>query len=101
MGVGFSLFTSKFVCQYLIVFRLEMNSISKKCQEAKEKYDACFNNWFSEKYLKGDTKDECAELFKVYQKCVKEAIAEQKIEIWDLPSEYDSSKKSHDDKEKN
>jgi TRIAP1/MDM35 family protein len=30
-----------------------MNSLSKKCQEAKERYDQCFNNWFSERYLKG------------------------------------------------
>lgn len=71
-----------------------MNSISKKCQEAKEKYDACFNSWFSEKYLKGNTKDECAELFKIYQACVKEAIAEQKIEIWDMPSEYETGSAS-------
>lgn len=78
-----------------------MNSISKKCQEAKEKYDACFNAWFSEKYLKGDTKDDCGELFKVYQKCVKEAIVEQKIEIWDLPSEYDIPNKSSSDHYRN
>ena len=70
-----------------------MNSISKKCQEAKEKYDACFNNWFSEKYLKGNTEDECEPLFRIYQKCVKEAIAEQKIELWNLPSEYELSNK--------
>ena len=31
-----------------------MNSLSKKCQEAKEKYDQCFNNWFAERYLKGN-----------------------------------------------
>ena len=48
-----------------------MNSLSKKCQEAKEKYDACFNSWFSERYLKGHTEDECEPLFKVYQKCIK------------------------------
>ncbi len=66
-----------------------MQSISKKCQEAKEKYDACFNTWFSEKYLKGITDDECEPLFRIYQKCVKEAIAEQKIELWNLPSEYE------------
>lgn len=48
-----------------------MNSIDKKCQEAKEKYDACFNTWFSERYLNGHNEDECQELFKVYQTCVK------------------------------
>ena len=51
-----------------------MNSLSKKCQEAKEKYDACFNTWFSENYLKGDYTDHCQELFKTYQKCVKVKI---------------------------
>ena len=66
-----------------------MNSISKKCQEAKEKYDACFNTWFSERYLKGHVEDECDHLFRVYQRCVKEAVAEHKIELWNLPSEYD------------
>lgn len=48
-----------------------MNSISPECQELKEKYDACFNKWFSEKFLKGNTKDECGALFEVYQDCVK------------------------------
>ena len=48
-----------------------MNSISPECQELKEKYDSCFNKWFSEKFLKGNTKDECGALFEVYQDCVK------------------------------
>ncbi len=48
-----------------------MNSLDKKCQESKEKYDACFNNWFSERFLKGENKDECQHLFMDYQKCVK------------------------------
>lgn len=34
-----------------------MNSLSNKCQEAKEKYDQCFNNWFAERYLKGNEID--------------------------------------------
>ncbi|CAF0710925.1 unnamed protein product [Brachionus calyciflorus] len=71
-----------------------MNSLSKKCQEAKEQYDACFNKWFSEKYLKGNVDDkECEQLFKIYQKCIKEAVTEHKIELWNLPSEYEHSKK--------
>ena len=71
-----------------------MNSIDKKCQEAKEKYDACFNSWFSDRYLKGHTQDECEPLFRIYQKCVKEAIAEHKIELWNLPSDFEQTKKS-------
>lgn len=98
MGVIISLYNRSQITVVLRTklkyFFFRMNSISKKCQEAKEKYDACFNTWFSEKYLKGQTKDDCAELFKEYQKCVKEAIAEQKIEIWNLDSEYETPESS-------
>lgn len=58
-------------CAYIVDHPDKMNSISPECQELKEKYDACFNKWFSEKYLKGNTKDECSGLFEVYQECVK------------------------------
>lgn len=41
------------------------------CKELKEKYDRCFNDWFSEKFLHGINDDsECAPLLKVYTKCV-------------------------------
>jgi TRIAP1/MDM35 family protein len=49
----------------------KMNSIHKDCQELKEKYDACFNEWFKEKFLKGAKEDVCAPIFKDYQACVK------------------------------
>lgn len=49
-----------------------MNSIGDDCNELKKQYDACFNNWFSERFLKGETDDSvCAPIFKVYQECVK------------------------------
>ena len=49
-----------------------MNSISPECQELKVQYDACFNRWFKEKFLKGQTDDSsCADLFSSYQSCVK------------------------------
>ena len=48
-----------------------MNSISQDCQQLKTDYDVCFNKWFREKFLKGSKKDDCAELFKSYQNCVK------------------------------
>jgi len=49
-----------------------MNSISPECQELKVQYDACFNRWFKEKFLKGQTDDKsCADLFASYQSCVK------------------------------
>lgn len=49
-----------------------MNSIGEECTELKKQYDACFNSWFSDKFLKGDNNDSvCAPIFKVYQQCVK------------------------------
>ena len=59
-----------------------MNSLGPECNELKQKYDACFNLWFSEKFLKGgsNTKDVskeeatpsmCEPIFVLYQKCVR------------------------------
>jgi len=59
-----------------------MNSIGESCQDLKKDYDACFNSWFSEQFLKGKTNDSlCAPLFKVYQDCVKKAMIEHKIDL--------------------
>lgn len=42
------------------------------CSELKQKYDNCFNHWFAQKFLKGDTDDSmCASLLKVYKECVE------------------------------
>ena len=52
-----------------------MDSIGKDCNELKTKYDACFQVWFSEKFLKGDTsEDMCKPLFIVYEDCVRVGI---------------------------
>lgn len=41
------------------------------CSELKKNYDACFNKWFAEKFLKGDTNDSmCAPFLKIYKACV-------------------------------
>ena len=48
-----------------------MNSIGPECNDLKKEYDACFNVWYSESYLKGDRKsDPCSELLKSYRTCV-------------------------------
>ena len=53
-----------------------MNSIGKDCNDLKAKYDACFQVWFSEKFLKGDTsEDMCKPLFMVYKDCVRVSIS--------------------------
>lgn len=46
------------------------SSVGANCTELKQKYDNCFNKWYSEKFLKGDTTPECEELFKDYRACV-------------------------------
>lgn len=47
-----------------------MESIDPKCTDLKLKYETCFNNWYSEKFLKGDTQDICASLFQDYRACI-------------------------------
>lgn len=50
----------------------EMNSIGEACTDLKKEYDECFNTWFAEHFLKGNTNDSmCAPMFRVYQQCVK------------------------------
>ena len=42
------------------------------CRNLKEEYDACFNFWFAEKFLKGDKNDSmCSQLLKSYTECVQ------------------------------
>ncbi|XP_011308648.1 TP53-regulated inhibitor of apoptosis 1-like isoform X1 [Fopius arisanus] len=62
-----------------------MNSLGDACNEIKREYDMCFQTWFTENFLKGDTNDSmCAPLFKVYQQCVKKSMKEQNIELKDI-----------------
>ena len=85
-----------------------MNSIGENCNELKKNYDACFNHWFSERFLKGDTDDSsCAPIFKLYQQCVKvfhnwlelristsvissfqDAMQQHKVEIKDVEQQF-------------
>lgn len=49
-----------------------MNSVGEACTDMKREYDQCFNRWFAEKFLKGDSSgDPCTDLFKRYQQCVQ------------------------------
>lgn len=62
-----------------------MNSIGPECDELKKTYDSCFNVWFTEKFLKGDTNDDmCKPLFVVYRDCVREAVKKQGINLSDV-----------------
>lgn len=49
-----------------------MNSVNEACSQLKQNYDACFNTWFTEKFLRGDhSTDSCGPFFKVYRECVR------------------------------
>jgi len=62
-----------------------MNSLDPACNELKQKYDTCFNLWFTEKFLKGDTNDDmCAPLFVLYKDCVRGAIKKQNINLSEI-----------------
>lgn len=56
-----------------------MDSIAPECTSTKHDYDKCFNEWFSDRFLKGDTKipEACEDLFKKYQDCIKHKINEE------------------------
>lgn len=56
-----------------------MDSIAPECTGIKHDYDKCFNEWFSDRFLKGDTKlpASCEYLFKKYQECIKPKINEE------------------------
>jgi TRIAP1/MDM35 family protein len=49
-----------------------MESIGSACTPLKQKYDDCFNRWYSEHFLKGDfgTENPCQDLFEEYKACV-------------------------------
>jgi len=70
-----------------------MQSIGPECNELKKTYDACFNQWFSENFLKGDTNDACAPIFKVYQECVKKVLREKGMQLPDMDEEILSTLK--------
>ncbi|XP_030357212.1 TP53-regulated inhibitor of apoptosis 1 isoform X1 [Strigops habroptila] len=67
-----------------------MNSVGEACTELKREYDQCFNRWFADKFLKGDSAgDPCGQLFKRYQLCVQvmPAAPPKAIKEKDIPIE--------------
>lgn len=66
-----------------------MNSFGKQCTVFKQEYDDCFQLWFTDKFLKGETNDDmCAPLFKVYQQCLKKTMKENQIEIKEVEKDH-------------
>jgi TRIAP1/MDM35 family protein len=57
-----------------------MSSISPECNKLKQEYDDCFNKWYTQQYLNGDTQDACQDIFKKYKTCVWKAIESKNID---------------------
>lgn len=52
-------------------------SFAPECTEAKKAYDNCFNEWYSEKFLKAKSvsnTNECEATWKVYEACIYVSI---------------------------
>ncbi|KYQ93163.1 hypothetical protein DLAC_05796 [Tieghemostelium lacteum] len=64
------------------------------CKELKERHDACFNKWYANVFLKGNTELECQDEWEEYQVCVKD-----KLKIWNLV--HVVNKENEDKKENN
>lgn len=55
-------------------------SFAPECTELKKKYDDCFNEWYSEKFLKGKSiENECSEQWYSYTACVDAHLVKQGI----------------------
>jgi TRIAP1/MDM35 family protein len=55
-------------------------SFAPECNELKQKYDTCFNTWYSEKFLKGKgLHNECEEFWDQYKACIDIHLAKQGI----------------------
>ncbi|KAM0805737.1 distribution and morphology protein 35 [Usnea florida] len=57
------------------------SSLAPECNQVKERYDACFLKWYSDKYLRGEsTTDECQSLLRDYKTCLDKALKERNID---------------------
>ncbi|AET39593.1 Mdm35p Ecym_4559 [Eremothecium cymbalariae DBVPG len=55
-------------------------SFAPECTPLKDTYDKCFNQWYSEKFLKGRSmENECAEQWQTYMECVETHLVKQGI----------------------
>ncbi|KTW30288.1 hypothetical protein T552_00763 [Pneumocystis carinii B80] len=51
------------------------SSINPECNELKQRYDTCFNNWYTNRFLQGSRSlDECNELFQAYKACFMKVL---------------------------
>lgn len=58
-----------------------MESLGKACTELKQKYEDCFNKWYTDEFLKGQFgSNPCQDMFEEYRACVMVAVKEKNLE---------------------
>ncbi|VVT47482.1 uncharacterized protein SAPINGB_P001733 [Magnusiomyces paraingens] len=55
-------------------------SFAPECTDAKKAYDNCFNEWYSEKFLKAKSvTNECEDTWREYESCIHTALEKKGI----------------------
>lgn len=63
-----------------VMGNLMSTSFAPECNDLKQKYDTCFNSWYSEKFLKGEgLHNECEDFWVQYKECIDVHLAKQGI----------------------
>ena len=58
-----------------------MESLGKSCTDLKNRYENCFNKWYTDEFLKGQFgSNPCQEMFEEYRACVMVTVKEKKLE---------------------
>lgn len=80
-------------------------SFAPECTDAKKAYDNCFNEWYSEKFLKAKSvTNECEETWRIYESCIYKALDKKGIKTMlaearkDAPFEKGGISESADDR---
>eukprot|EP00049_Salpingoeca_infusionum_P001248 m.46683 g.46683 ORF g.46683 m.46683 type:complete len:120 (-) comp10933_c0_seq5:157-516(-) len=63
----------------------QMPSVAEECTQAKHEYERCFNQWYTNEFIKGSKKDPCSHLLKAYNKCLK--VSHSRME-WSLCRDF-------------
>ncbi|KAI0461658.1 hypothetical protein LJB42_004730 [Komagataella kurtzmanii] len=55
-------------------------SVAPECTELKNKYDSCFNSWYTDKFLQGKSlQNECEGLWDDYRECLEAYLIKKGI----------------------
>jgi len=50
-----------------------------KCEDIKKKYDKCFKEWYTDKFLQGDRTPGCLDEWEDYKECMYTSLKDKKL----------------------